>query len=154
MPPSVQEDPATPLRTVREPQAIDAGRVALEVARVRIGRVRPAGRTIGSRKQRSASRESGFRAASKHIGGTTRNIHSLRQDGNGSAFVSSHQRWFLQLLRQVAVHGGVPSENTFERYAIHYHLRVVRAAGEEVPARPWAAKRAGRIIWIGAASGL
>src|SRR5205814_8951442 len=68
----------------------------------------------------------------------------FREDRDSSSFVCSHQRWFLQQLRQVAVDGGVPPDNALQRQPIH--LRTVGGAAEVVPALRPATLGPGRVI--------
>ena len=111
MRPGVREDTAAALGAVGDGQTIDARRVALEVARVRVGTRRKA---IVGRQNHGAGRESGFRAASVIARGAE-GIHALGQDRDSSSFVRSHQGRLLQQLGQVAVGGGVPANDALQR---------------------------------------
>src|SRR5437762_8015062 len=101
MPPRVYEDTAAPLGTVGDGQAIDARRVALEVAGERIGdRIGP-GTTpaIAAREQKGAKRHLALgrnRAGDIRPGSENFNAsgetHSFREDRDSSSFVCSHQR--------------------------------------------------------------
>ena len=86
------------------------------------------------------------------------NVHSLGQDQDARSFVSSHQRRLLQELSQIAVDGGVPAENAFQRQPIHLRVGCFspcqdiangRPRGEAGPAA--ALVRVGRIERIGVA---
>ena len=113
----MHEDAAAALGAVGDGQAVDARRIAQEVARERIGSVRsPAG--SGSRfeiAQQSAVPRSGrtcfsaSRIRRRRIL-LRRNSTALRQHRDSGAFESSHQRGLLQQLGQVAVQRGVPAE--------------------------------------------
>src|SRR5262249_10272958 len=58
--------------------------------------------------------------------------HTLGENGDGRAFIRSHQGWFLQEFRQVSVDGRVPTDDAFEWQTVH--LRIIVAAFEVVPA--------------------
>jgi len=131
MAPTVYVDAAAPLRTTADAQPIDAGWVAIEVARERIlgGRsVRPA--TVGITKPtvqalRAIVKQGGAvgECAGFCDGGTGPRIravivHAFRRHRNGCSFVRAHQGWLLQELRQVAVEGGIPAHRSFQRQTI------------------------------------
>src|SRR5215471_3048176 len=109
----MHEHTATSLGCIRNRQAVDARRVAREVAWVGIGQIqrqqtgvangievsrkRAAVRTNGEWpcKERSPGREGSFRPESKYVYGSSRDVDAFGQDCNTGAFVGTHQRWLL-----------------------------------------------------------
>ncbi len=119
--PAVEEDAATALRAVGEAHAVDARRVAQEVARV----FRAIGRAVGER------RANAVRRAVAGAGGRAGRVvlHAFGEDRDGRAFVGTHQRRLLQNFRQIAVQVGVPADQDFQRQGIDRALLRRRASG-------------------------
>ena len=126
MAPGVHEDAAAALRAVGDCQAIDARRIAPEVARERVdvdayravpcpqsvvllvSSVVPVGNVVGPLPI---------------VGFAAMECSRPCQHRNARSFVGAHQRGLLQQLGQVAVERGIPADDAFERQAVD--LRVV-----------------------------
>src|SRR5690348_16695902 len=131
--PGMDEDASASLGAVCDSQPINAGRVALEIAGEGVCLIPATGAAVVDRQQRRTSWKCSLRSAPEDVGGVSRNVHTFRQDRDTGAFVGSHNRRFLQLLRQVPVYGRIPSENALEGNAIHRHRWVVGTTGEVIP---------------------
>src|SRR5690349_11447691 len=86
--PSMDENAAAALGAVDETQSVDARRIAVVVARVRIC-TSGTGGTIRRGEQSAAGWERSFRAASPSIGRSGRNVHALAQNCYGSTFIGA-----------------------------------------------------------------
>ena len=99
MRPRVYEDATTSLGTVGDGQAVDARRVAYEIARVQI--VRAMGTRAGDVQQEGGAVQEGSFRVREWIQSVM--VDSSRQHRDSRSFICSHQRRLLQLFRQVAV---------------------------------------------------
>ena len=129
--PAVHEDATAALRAVGERDAIDARRVAHEVAREVV----------------AVSRAVCERVADA-VPGTLRIIcqrparhfpHALGKHGNGRPFIGPHQRRLHQQFAKIAVERRVPADDGFQRdrvdLALHCRLRRCCRRWAAVPAR-------------------
>ena len=120
--PAVYENAATALGAVGNQQAIDPRRIALEIARERVGNVAPiagsAPSAIGWPSGAWCRQDMRLRRQlrTNRSGG---NPHAFSEHGDSSAFVRSHQSRLLQHFRKVAVYRGVPAKNAFEWDPVH-----------------------------------
>ncbi len=126
--PAVHEDPAAALRAVRERDAVDARRIAQEVARIRVA-VR---RAVGQRRADAVGRavRIGLQAIrARHV------AHALPEHGDGRALIRPHQRRLHQQLGQIAVEVRIPANRGLERNRIDLALHRRRAAVRALAAR-------------------
>ena len=119
MVPGMREDRSAALRAVDHAQAVDARRIAEEVAGavvepVRASRarraVRGAGREIGV-----PGWEDAFVSRAPEIGAAGRQPNAAAENRDAGSFIGAHDGGLLQLLRQVAVAGDVPADDRFDR---------------------------------------
>ncbi len=141
MPPAVHEDAATALRAVGNGQPVDAGRIAVEVARKRIrarivaAAAALAAGAVGQQDRASGESRRRRRAPSERIG-VGREQHTLRQHSDPGALESAHQGRLLQQLGHVAVLRGVPAQDRFQWQAVDLRIGVrIRDVGREVHQR-------------------
>ncbi len=138
MVPAMHEDPAAALRAVGEGDAVDARRVAQEVARVVVAVVRAV------RERRADAVRGAVRIGLQAVG--ARHVaHALGKHGHGRALIRAHQRRLHQQLAQIAVEVRVPANGGLERNRVHLaqHRRLRRRG------RRRAAVRAGRVVRMG-----
>ena len=127
----MHEDRTAALRAVDDAHAIDARRVALEVAGAVVTSVRAcrAGRAI---RIAVGQIDAPIRECARSLGSTGRSLSpevvavggdpdAAAEDRDAGAFIRAHQGRFLQHLRQVAVAGSIPADEAFERDAVGTH---------------------------------
>ncbi len=105
--PAVQEDAATALGAVGEGNAIDARRVAEEVAGIVCA-------ILCACRQRHADAI----CDAIGVGLSTDVLHAFPQNRNRRAFVGTHQRGLYQKLAQIAVERIVPTDGWLEWYRV------------------------------------
>ena len=133
--PAVRADRAAALRAVDHGDAVDARRVAQEVAGAVVAsvRLRGAGGAVGRAggEVLIPRREAAGGAGTPEVGAVGRNANAAGEHGDAGTLIGAHQRGLLQHLREVAVAGRVPADDRLERNAVDplLHARRTRVSG-------------------------
>src|ERR1700730_1989518 len=114
--PAVCEDTAAALRAVGDGDPVDSRWIAPEVAWEGLAIV------VASSQRARAGWEVSFRPGRSSAVLADTLVLALRQHRDSGTFIGTHQRGFLEQLREIAVQSGVPAYDAFERQRIHCTL--------------------------------